>query len=261
MELEPLLLFCAATLLLAANALAFTAQRRGHIGRIELLLLQSASLATATAAAGLTQWHHLFKPLTMLIAIALVASFDRFALSGPSGKRWLLAALAGSLAGDLFLMFDDFFVPGLVSFLLAHLAYIGLLRKDTRWFPRRWALAATLAPATAMYAFLWSAGLPAPLRAPVAAYVAVIALMTAQALGRAAVLRTRASWLMAAGACCFMLSDSLLATDKFALALPLARFWVLLSYYAAQLLLVGGWMRSRVNSATKDGKDAVTARG
>ena len=251
MDFEPLLILAAGVLLLAANALAFTAQRRGLIGRVELLLVQSASLATATAAAGQFQWHQVFKPLTMLIAIANVANFRSAAPSPPSGKRWLLAALAASLAGDLFLMFEGFFLPGLASFLLAHLAYIGLLRQDTRWFPRSWALAATLLAGAAMYAFLWNCGLPEPLRGPVAAYVAVIALMTAQALGRAAVLRTPAAWLMATGACCFMLSDSLLATDKFAQALPLARFWVLFSYYAAQLLLVVGWMRA--NSHLSDG--------
>jgi hypothetical protein len=31
--------------------------------------------------------------------------------------------------------------------------------------------------------------------------------------------------------------------------LPLAQFWVLSSYYAAQVLLVGGWMRGPVLSA------------
>ena len=252
MDFEPLLILLAAALLLAANALAFTAQRRERIGRFELLLVQSASLATATAAAGLLQWHQLFKPLTMLIAIALVASHGRSALDPASGRRWLLAALVGSLAGDLFLMFEGFFLPGLASFLLAHLAYIALLRQDSGWFPRRWALAATLAAGAAMYAFLWNSGLPEALRAPVALYVAVIALMAAQALGRASLLRTPAAWLMAAGACCFMLSDSLLATDRFALTLPLARFWVLYSYYAAQLLLVAGWMRGPGSGAQQN---------
>jgi hypothetical protein len=40
-----------------------------------------------------------------------------------------------------------------------------------------------------------------------------------------------------------MLSDSLLATNKFAMPLPLASFWVLTSYYAAQVLIIGGWLR------------------
>jgi alkylglycerol monooxygenase len=51
-----------------------------------------------------------------------------------------------------------------------------------------------------MYAFLWQGGLPAALRIPVAAYVVVIALMAAQAIGRATVLRDRAALGVAIGA-------------------------------------------------------------
>jgi uncharacterized membrane protein YhhN len=35
-----------------------------------------------------------------------------------------------------------------------------------------------------------------------------------------------------------MVSDALLATNKFAYPLPMAQFWVLATYYAAQLLIV-----------------------
>jgi uncharacterized membrane protein YhhN len=62
----------------------------------------------------------------------------------PSGRLWLLAALVGSLAGDVFLLFPGYFVPGLVAFLLAHVAYLVLLRQGVGWFPSRRALAATL---------------------------------------------------------------------------------------------------------------------
>ena len=39
-----------------------------------------------------------------------------------------------------------------------------------------------------------------------------------------------------------MLSDSLLATDRFVTPLPLAPVWVLSTYYAAQVLIVSGWL-------------------
>ncbi|WP_293224061.1 lysoplasmalogenase family protein, partial [Ottowia sp.] len=45
------------------------------------------------------------------------------------------------------------------------------------------------------------------------------------------------------GACCFMLSDSLLAINRFVTPLPGAQVWVLASYYAAQALIVGGMLR------------------
>jgi alkylglycerol monooxygenase len=40
------------------------------------------------------------------------------------------------------------------------------------------------------------------------------------------------------GACFFMLSDALLATNRFVAPLPLASLWVLATYYAAQVLIV-----------------------
>ncbi len=88
-----------------------------------------------------------------------------------------------------------------------------------------------------MYAFLYS-GLNPVLRIAVAAYVVVIALMAAQAIGRTVVLRERAAWGVAVGAGFFMLSDSLLATNRFAYPLPMAQLWVLSTYYLAQILIV-----------------------
>jgi alkylglycerol monooxygenase len=80
------------------------------------------------------------------------------------------------------------------------------------------------------------------LRIPVAAYVVVIALMAAQAIGRAAVLRPgpggRAAMGVAVGAGFFMLSDSVLALNRFVAPLPMAQFWVLATYYTAQVLIV-----------------------
>ena len=221
---------------------------QGRIGMLMALMLQSAALATATSALGLTEWHWLFKPLTMAIAIILVAtSAYSTSARGTSGSKmsWvlLMAALGGSLAGDVFLMFPGFFIPGLVSFLVAHLFYVALFKSGQAWFPHRGALAATLGIGVAMYAFLWAGGLPPALRAPVAAYVLVIALMAAQAIGRATVLRDAPSLWVAIGAGFFMLSDSLLATNRFVTLLPMAQIWVLATYYAAQALIVAGMLR------------------
>jgi alkylglycerol monooxygenase len=235
---------------------------QGRIGVLEALMIDCAILATVTSAWGLVEWHRLFKPATMLIAMVLVANYDHLTLGiarkqsrnaatmpeRPSvgdgaGRRWLLAALAASLAGDVALMFPGYFVPGLVAFLLAHLAYIRLFGRDAPWFADRHALAATLGVGGVMFAVLWTGGLPAALRLPVAAYVVVIALMAAQAIGRARTLGGTPAWTVAAGAALFMVSDSLLAINRFVTPLPLAQLGVLGTYYAAQCLIVGGWLR------------------
>ena len=52
------------------------------------------------------------------------------------------------------------------------------------------------------------------------------------------VLRDKASLGVAIGAGFFMLSDALLATNRFATPLAMAPLWVLSTYYLAQVLIV-----------------------
>ena len=202
-----------------------------------VVMLIFAAIATASAALGQTEVHMVFKPLTMVVAMVWVAG--RALLSGRPGSFdiTLLMALAASLVGDVLLLFPDLFIPGLIAFLIAHLLYIDLFRHGVKLFPRPAALLLTLGIGAAAYAFLWQGGLPANLRLPVGAYVVVIAAMTAQALGRASVLGDTDARAVAVGACFFMLSDTLLAINRFVTPLPLAAVWVLGSYYIAQYLI------------------------
>jgi alkylglycerol monooxygenase len=220
---------------LGAALWAIGAVMQGRLTMLQVLLVEAAALATATGAE-MMEVHRVFKPLTMLIAILVVA--DHLALwKKPSRFGWLLVAgLAFSLAGDCFLMFPGFFIPGLVAFLIAHLFYIALFKQGVTWFPSARALFITFGVGAVMYAFLFN-GLKGELKVAVAAYVIVIALMAAQAIGRAFVIRDKASAAVAVGACFFMLSDSLLATNKFAFAFPMAQFAVLATYYVAQILI------------------------
>ncbi len=207
--------------------------------RMERLLIVSAALTILSSVLGLLPLHFVCKPLTMLIAMAWVylrasqvRALERFDLL-------LLAALAASMAGDVFLMLPGgYFIPGLASFLVAHLFYIALFRQGISWFPSTRALLLTMGVGAAMYAWVWG-GLTDPvLKVAVAAYVAIISLMVAQAIGRATVLREDASKAVALGACIFMLSDSLIAVNRFVQPLPLVSLWVLTTYYVAQILMV-----------------------
>lgn len=218
---------------ICAGLWAVGAVVQGRIGVAEVLLIEVAALATATSAAGLVGLHQVFKPLAMLLAIAYVL---RRPLHNALFQALLVAALALSLAGDVFLMFEGFFIPGLASFLVAHVFYIALFKQGVPWFPSRAALAGTLLAGAAMYAFLFPTLAPV-LRVAVACYTVVIGLMAAQAIGRAMVLRDSAAIGVAAGALFFMASDSLLAVNRFALPLPMAQFFVLGTYYIAQVLI------------------------
>ncbi|MFM2066445.1 MAG: hypothetical protein RLZZ584_1354 [Pseudomonadota bacterium] len=226
---------------------------QGRIAAAQCLVVQAAILSTLGAAAGWTMLHEYFKPAAMLLAMLWVLLRLQAVCGPPKAALWLLAALAASCVGDVLLMMRNAFVPGLVAFLCAHLAYIALLRSDAPLLAHRRAVMATLALGATMYGVLVAGGLPAGLRGPVAAYVLVIALMAAQALGRALLeadaMRRRDALGVAAGALCFMLSDSLLALDRFVTPLPQARLWVLASYYAAQILIVHHMLPALVERA------------
>lgn len=215
---------------------ALGAVLQGRISVAEVLLIEAAALATATAADGMVELRRVFKPLAMVLAMVFVADRARRAGSWGRFDGLLLAGLACSLAGDAFLMFRGFFIPGLLCFLMAHLFYIVLFKHGLPWFPSRRTLAATLGAGIAMYAALYSS-LGPMLKVAVAGYVLVIGLMAAQAIGRAMALRDRASVGAALGAGFFMVSDALLALNMFATPVPKAQLWVLSTYYIAQILI------------------------
>lgn len=144
-------------LVLLAGMWSVGAVLQGRLCLLQVLLIESAVLATATAALDLDTLHQVFKPLTLAIAIAQVIA--RVPQSTPvSGfDRCLLATLTASLVGDICLMFDGGFIPGLLSFLLAHLLYLALFRQGLAWFPGLRALMITLATGLAMYIFYGAA--------------------------------------------------------------------------------------------------------
>ncbi len=211
------------------------------LSTLEVLAVEAAAWASLSAI-DLLPGHLLAKPLVMTLAIIFVAT-RAYSMSANGQKHFkstalLLAALAFSLAGDVFLMQPgDYFIPGLAAFLVAHAFYIALFRQDAPWFANRRALQGVLAVGAGMYAVLWSHLPDAGLQVAVAAYITVICLMTSQALGRARTLGEAAAARVALGACIFMASDALIAVNKFLMPVPLASFWILVTYFAAQLLI------------------------
>ncbi|MEG0199623.1 MAG: lysoplasmalogenase family protein [Comamonas sp.] len=242
---------------------ALGAVMQARIGAWMALMLQSGALATATAALGWQEWHWLFKPVTMVFAIFYVATYAEFEKGtaqkhSKSAKHWLLAALALSMLGDVFLMLDGLFIPGLVSFLLAHLCYIALFKQNAPWFANRSAMVLIGLIALTMYGYLWQGGLPAELRIPVLAYVGVIATMSAQAWGCYRVQPNRGTLLVALGASFFMLSDSILAINRFVQPLPWSAIWVLSSYYLAQALIVQGSLKRRDSTSSSEEAGSIS---
>jgi uncharacterized membrane protein YhhN len=198
----------------------------------------SALLAIASGPGALGQpWLlYVFKPLATLLVI--VHAWPRGA-DTPRVRHWLLVGLGLSLLGDVALMWpQQGFLPGLVAFLLAHLAYIVAFTRGTRFIvaaPGAFALYALLAGG--ILAVLWPS-VPGELKLPVLAYVACLASMAAQAAARWWTHRHEAGApalrLAAIGGALFVGSDGLLATDRFHAPLPAASLWILATYWLAQ---------------------------
>jgi len=206
---------------------------------VALAILAAGAIAGALIeAAGFKAaiWlHYLCKPAATMLIIAYAARVRDAA--EPRYRRWILAGLGFSLAGDICLMLPvDAFVAGLAAFLFAHLCYIAALWRGARG-PARLVCALAMAAFAALNIVgLWS-HLPVALRGAVIAYTCVLAAMAALALARAVSLRAGVgppAWRAALGALLFVASDSILAWDRFAGHWPWAIAWVLGTYYAAQ---------------------------
>jgi uncharacterized membrane protein YhhN len=177
------------------------------------------------------------KPIPVAL-LALLVVLEPAPVS-PAYRTLVLAALAFSMAGDVWLLAPErFFRAGLASFLVAHLFYIAAFVAPGDTSPGGWLLAVPfLVVGAGMLTYLWP-HLGGD-RFPVVVYVAVLGVMGWQAARRAGLLTTPAPSgdLALAGAVVFMLSDGILAVDRFAWRFAAAEGAIMTTYYAAQTLI------------------------
>jgi alkenylglycerophosphocholine/alkenylglycerophosphoethanolamine hydrolase len=188
----------------------------------------AAGAYVAGLALGAPSLRLVTKPVPVLCLAALV-----FFTGGGSTRRPITAGLLLSAAGDVLLEQPAGFLPGLVAFLLAHVAYAIAFLSDERRL--RLARAAPFA-AWLVTAFVWLRPGLGSMQAPVAVYMFAIGAMMWRAAARvnggegdrpgaAAAL---------AGAVLFGLSDTLIAVDRFRAPIPGASYAIILLYWAGQ---------------------------
>lgn len=177
------------------------------------------------------------KPATML---ALIVAAIALQPVSQSQRIMFVVALGFSLAGDVFLMLPgDRFIPGVAAFFAAHVAYVVGFRIDN-------ASTVMLAIGTALLiVFVATIGMrilaavrdtDPKLVTPVTAYIAVISVMVASAIA------TREP-IAIAGASVFMLSDTLIAWNRFVQPLGWAPVAIIVTYHAGQTALVLSLLR------------------
>ncbi len=213
-------------------------KNRFSIGRItgllSILVLLSASLAVRAEFAEELNQTYIFKVLTMLMIITIAG----MAINSPSGryKKLIITGLAVSLVGDILLMApQDLFVPGLVVFLIAQIIYTLAFIQCGGFYRSFWGVLPFAVFAIIVFYFMASD--LGEMTIPVFLYLIVIMVMIWQALGQ--YVQTKETRALAAlvGAAFFVISDTVLAVNRFSVPVEMAPLIVLGTYFLAQWLI------------------------
>jgi uncharacterized membrane protein YhhN len=197
-------------------------------------------------AAKIETLHFIAKPLLMP-ALLLLLFYTRSTIPG---KNLLLIGLFFSWLGDLFLLFEYkqplFFIFGLTSFLTTHIFYI-------IYFLRiRSVHSSLLKKQPVLVALVFGYGITlvwqlfphlGDLKLPVMLYAAVICTMLLCSLHIFKKVNKKAAGFYLVGAVAFVISDSLLAIDKFYQPFAYAGIFIMLTYCAAQYFIVCGFIQ------------------
>jgi uncharacterized membrane protein YhhN len=214
--------------------------------KLAIVFLLLAVLDVVGIAANIEILHFISKPL-LIPALLLLLFFTRSAVPN---KNLLLTGLFFSWLGDVFLLFEYkyalFFIFGLVSFLTTHIFYIvyflrvrserpSLLKKQPVLIALVFAYGITL-----LWQLYPSLG---DLKLPVMVYAAVICSMLLCSLHVFLKVNKKAAVFYLCGALFFVLSDSLLAVNKFYQPFAYAGVCIMLTYCAAQFFIVTGYIQ------------------
>lgn len=201
--------------------------------------------------------HYFVKPLITLSLFGLL--LFQTGLRGRFSKRIGLGLLCG-LVGDVFLLFDDryeqFFVYGLVAFLIGHLFYLSafyldykvnksVYQKHTKNAIIAYAFYSTLFCA-ALWPFLGT------LRIPVIIYAFVISVMGVMAVNRFGRVNSLSFKLIFIGSILFAISDTILAINRFVYDFKLAGGLVMATYMIAQYLITIGNLERKMKKKVEE---------
>jgi uncharacterized membrane protein YhhN len=186
-----------------------------------------------------------------LLLSCLFFAWSRCDISSARFKNLIAAAFAFSWLGDVLLMMipsawgdqAPFFVMGLLSFLVAHVCFIAAFehwragRSGLFWKKPWFALPLFLFVGWMIYTIWPQVG---ALRIPVLAYSLVLASMSWSAQNLWGVISKKAYAWLVPGTILFVISDSLIALNKFGQAIPNASFLIMATYILAQYLIYQG---------------------
>ena len=217
----------------------------GQIFSFAFVVIALAEIYSRYAENDMLHW--VAKPLLMLVLLA----FFYVSLQGRSNKvtKLITWGLVFSWVGDVLLMFESseqplFFMGGLGAFLTTHVLYILAFKASVTDSSKSIFKTRIIAifPFILIGGYFYYELFPelAELRIPVGVYTAVIVTMVIFALNRIDSVNVHSFRLVYYGAIIFMMSDLLLAIDKFLLPFDHASVYIIGTYILAQGLIVSG---------------------
>jgi uncharacterized membrane protein YhhN len=185
------------------------------------------------------------KPLIMVFLLF----YYLFSAAPEYRSNVLMLAIVFSLAGDVLLIKEAYFVPGLIAFLMAHVLYIVAYRQFSGEESDN-ALNGLQRVRLAFPVILAGSGLVVmlfpvlgDLKIPVMVYAAVLAFMVIAALFRYGRTTQKSFVMVFGGAALFMISDSVLAINKFLTPIGWSGVLIMSTYMAAQFLIIRGLLK------------------
>ncbi|EPR70684.1 putative membrane protein [Winogradskyella psychrotolerans RS-3] len=196
------------------------------------------------SVASLNTIHYIAKPA---IVISLSVLFLKTSESLPKTiKNLTLLALFFSVLGDILLMFVDksshFFTLGLVAFLTAHVMYVFVFLKHRNKQKSPLGFIAVLLVYAAILFYFLNGNL-GDMFIPVVIYMLVILSMATAAYLRKDKVNILSYGLVFLGTILFMISDSILALNKFYASLNYSDYSIMITYALAQYLIVIGILK------------------
>lgn len=184
------------------------------------------------------------KPL-LLISLTIFYALNCKSLDARTNLLMILA-LNFSLAGDILLMLvpqnPNMFIAGLAAFLLAHVMYIFVFKRKRKTNKPSISVVSLLIVYALIVLFLLKNGL-GNLMIPVIIYMLIILCMVVFATLRNGNVNTQSYYLVLLGAVFFIISDSILAINKFYEPLVYAHFLIMSTYALAQYLITLGILK------------------
>jgi len=229
-------------------------QKFAQIFSIAYVLIALAEIYSRYVDPEMEMLHMVAKPLLLII----LAAYFYVSLGGASNKitKLIMGGLLFSWVGDVLLMFESpeqplFFMGGLGAFLTTHVLYILAFKAsvtDSSKSIFKTRLIAII-PFILIGGFFYYTLFPNlnELKIPVAVYTIVIVTMVIFALNRIGSVSVPSFRLVYYGAIIFMVSDLILAIDKFYMPVEYAGVYIMGTYILAQGLIVGGVLVEEAN--------------